>query len=127
MAEENHATSLKQLFQGMAGNGAEVLQGVVKSASPLKIQIVNDEKLTIGPNITYVPWHLTDYTTEVTVEWETESRSGGSGEAAFASHTHAISGRKKITVHNALKVGDTIHVLAFNHGKQYFVLDRVSE
>lgn len=125
MAEETEKTSLKQLFQGMAGNGAEVLQGIVKSVGPLKIQIVNDEKLTIGPNITYIPRHLTDYSTEVTVSWRTENASGGSGDAAYASHSHAITGRKTITVHNALKVGDRVHVLSFNHGKQYYVLDRV--
>lgn len=125
MAEETEKTSLKQLFQGMAGDGVEVLQGIVKSVGPLKIQIVNDEKLTIGPNITYIPRHLTDYSTEVTVSWRTESASGGSGDAAYASHSHAITGRKSITVHNALKVGDRVHVLSFNHGKQYYVLDRV--
>lgn len=125
MAEETEKTSLKQLFQGMAGDGVEVLQGIVKSVGPLKIQIVNDEKLTIGPNITYIPRHLTDYSTEVTVSWRTENASGGSGDAAYASHSHAITGRKSITVHNALKVGDRVHVLSFNHGKQYYVLDRV--
>lgn len=125
MAEETEKTSLKQLFQGMAGNGVEVLQGIVKSVGPLKIQIVNDEKLTIGPNITYIPRHLTDYSTEVTVSWRTENASGGSGDAAYASHSHSIIGRKTITVHNALKVGDRVHVLSFNHGKQYYVLDRV--
>lgn len=125
MADETEKTSLKQLFQGMAGDGVEVLQGIVKSVGPLKIQIVNDEKLTIGPNITYIPRHLTDYSTEVTVSWRTENASGGSGDAAYASHNHAITGRKAITVHNALKVGDRVHVLSFNHGKQYYVLDRV--
>ena len=125
MAEETEKTSLKQLFQGMAGDGVEVLQGIVKSVGPLKIQIVNDEKLTIGPNITYIPRHLTDYSTEVTVSWRTENASGGSGDAAYASHNHAITGRKAITVHNALEVGDRVHVLSFNHGKQYYVLDRV--
>ena len=125
MAEETEKTSLKQLFQGMAGNGVEVLQGIVKSVGPLKIQSVNDEKLTIGPNITYIPRHLTDYSTEVTVSWRTENASGGSGDAAYASHSHSIIGRKAITVHNALKVGDRVHVLSFNHGKQYYVLDRV--
>lgn len=125
MAEGTEQTSIKALFQGMAGTGAEVLQGIVKSASPLKIQIVGDDKLTVGPNNVYVPRHLTDYDTEVTVQWQTESRSGGSGDAAFASHNHAISGRKAIRVHNALKVGERVHVLSFNHGKQYYVLDRV--
>ena len=122
--EVNEKTSLKGMFQGLAGEGVEVLQGIVKSASPLKIQIVNDEKLVIGPNITYVPRHLTDYTTEVTVNWTTETASGGSGEAAYASHKHGITGRKTITVHNALKAGERVHILSFNHGKQYYVLDR---
>lgn len=118
-------TSIKGIFQEIAGSDIQVLQGVVKSISPLKIQVTNDEKLIIGPNITYVPWHLTDYATEVTVEWETGDASGGSGEAAYAPHRHTILGRKKITVHNALKVGEKVHILSFNHGKQYFVLDRV--
>lgn len=125
MRQDGSETSLKQLFQGMAGKDVEVLQGIVKSTSPLKIQVVNDDKLTIGQNITYVPWHLTDYSTEVTIHWQTENRSGGSGDAAFASHSHAIEGRKAITIHNALKVGEKVHLLSFNHGKQYFVLDRV--
>ena len=60
------------------------------------------------------------------MECETENASCGSGEAANAEHRHAISGRKKITVHNALRTGEKVHVLSFNHGKQYFVLDRVS-
>lgn len=125
MQQDGSETSLKQLFQGMAGKDVEVVQGVVKSTSPLKIQVVNDDKLTIGQNITYVPWHLTDYSTEVTIHWRTENSSGGSGDAAFASHSHAIEGRKAITIHNALKVGEKVHLLSFNHGKQYFVLDRV--
>lgn len=119
-------TSLKGLFQNMSGTEVEVLQGIVKSISPLKIQIVNDEKRIVGPNSVIVPWHLTDYSTEVTVNWLTESASGGSGEAAYAAHSHAIIGRKTITVHNALKTGEIVHVLSFNHGKQYFVLDKVS-
>lgn len=122
---EGTETSIKELFQSMGGAGAQVLQGIVKSASPLKIQIVGDDKLTVGPNNVYVPRHLTDYDTEVTVQWQTESVSGGSGAAAYASHAHPIVGRKAIRIHNALKAGERVHVLSFNHGKQYYVLDRV--
>lgn len=125
MSGETEGTSIKQLFQSIAGESVEVWQGVVKSASPLRIQAVNDDKLVIGPNITYVPQHLTDYETEVTIHWQTVAASGGSGEAAFASHTHAVEGRKKIIVHNALKAGDKVHILSFAHGKQHFVLGRV--
>ena len=123
MADE---TSLKQLFQGMTGTEVELLQGIVKSASPLKIQIVNDEKRVIGQNITIVPRHLTDHSIEVTVSWGTGSESGGSGDAAFASHSHSVAGRKSMTVHGALKAGEKVHILSFYHGKQYYVLDRVS-
>ena len=114
-------TSIKGLFQGLAGDGVQVIQGIVKSASPLKIQAVNDDKLTVGPGNVIVPQHLT----EVTVHWQTESVSGGSGYPAFAAHAHPIEGRKKIRVHGALRTGERVHLLALNHGKQYFVLDRV--
>ncbi len=121
-----NGTSLKQLIQGMSPGGPTVLQGTVISASPLKIQMENDEKLVSEAENTIVPWQLTDYETEVTVQWETEEVGGGSGEAAYERHKHPIQGRKKILVHNSLKAGDKVHVLAFNDGKQYYVLDRVS-
>ena len=124
MQGEGAGTSLKQLIQGMAGDGLQLIQGVVESTEPLKIKATNDDKLTVGPGNVIVPWQLTDFKTEVTVDWLTENRSGGSSAAAFASHNHAIQGRKKIIVHNALRKGDTVHLLALNHGKLYFVLDR---
>lgn len=123
MAEESEKTSLKQLFQGMAGEGVEVLQGIVKSASPLKIQIVNDEKLTIGPNITYVPRHLTNYTTTCSLAKGDKGSVYGPDSDGDKLTDFTFSG--SITVYNALKVGEKVHVLSFNHGKQYYVLDRV--
>lgn len=128
MAEETEKTSLKQLFQGMAGEGVEVLQGIVKSASPLEIQIVNDDKLTIGPDITYIPRHLTDYKADISGPniqnyYYTGNNVGGGTAPVSPSHVHAI-GKIQITVHNALKAGEKVHVLSFNHGKQYYVLDR---
>lgn len=124
MAEETEKTSLKGLFQGLAGEGVEVLQGVVKSASPLKIQIVNDEKLVIGQNITYVPRHLTDYTT--TCSLAKGEKGSVYGPSTDGSRLTDFTFSGSITVYNALKVGETVHVLSFNHGKQYYVLDRVS-
>ncbi len=126
MAEEGGNTSIKQLFQSMVGDDVDIWLGVVKSTSPLRIQAVNDEKLTIGPNITIVPQHLTDYTTEVTVNWLTEEKSGGGGDAAFAAHSHSVAGRKTIIIHNSLKVGERVHVLSFKHGKQHFILGKES-
>lgn len=123
MAEETEKTSLKGLFQGLAGEGVEVLQGIVKSASPLKIQIVNDEKLIIGPNITYIPRHLTDYTTTCSL---TKGEKGSVyGPANDGSRLTDFTFSGSITIYNALKAGEKVHVLSFNHGKQYYVLDRV--
>lgn len=123
-AETTEQNSLKGLLQGMAARDAEVLQGIVKTASPLKIQIVNDEKLIIGPNITYVPRHLTDYITTCSIS----KGAGGSvhGPVTDGSKLTDFNFSGSITVCNALKVGEKVHVLSFNHGKQYYVLDRVS-
>ena len=53
-------TSIKGLFQGLAGDGVQVIQGVVKSTSPLKIQAVNDDKLTVWQGNVIVKRKLTD-------------------------------------------------------------------
>ncbi len=148
MAGETEKTSLKQLFQGMIKDDVEVLRGIVKSVNPLKIQIEGDEKLTIGENITYIPWHLTDYKTELSfddpvirnnihvghrvpeshatlIEYpdtpvETSKKVILKGEISFDEKT-----KHKITVYNSLKVGEEVYILGFNRGKQYYVLDRV--
>lgn len=152
MAENkiDEATSLKQIFQELHVENMEIIRGTVTSASPLKIQAENDEKLSIGPNNVYIPRHLTNYTTTVdvsapkTINSSTttsgnHSHDGGthSGhESGNGSHSHSggahnhslstfnISGAS-MTVYNALKNGDKVHILSFNHGKQYYVLDRI--
>ena len=118
-------TSLKGLIQGMAGDSVQLVQGVVKSVEPLKIQISGDDKLLAGPGNVVVPWQLTDYKTEITVDWLTTKERGGSGYEAFAYHDHGINGRKKIVVHNSLAKGDCVHLLVLNRGKLYYVLDRI--
>lgn len=40
--------SIKGMFQKLAGNGIELIQGTVISLSPIKIQAVNDSKLIIS-------------------------------------------------------------------------------
>lgn len=128
MADESEKTSIKQLIQGMTGGEVDVLQGTVTAVSPLKIQIANDEKLTISSNNTYVPRHLTNYTT--TVDISGGSVSGSTSSAGDPSHTHSVTSitikGATMTVYNALKVGETVHVLSFKNGKQYYVLDRIS-
>jgi hypothetical protein len=100
-------TSLKQLIQGMIPRETDLLQGTVTSVSPLAIQISNDSKLVIGKTITVVPKHLTNYTVNATVADTYGQRNA------------------TITVHNALAVGDRVHVLALQNGKKFYVLDKV--
>jgi hypothetical protein len=59
--------------------------------------------------------------------------TGGNGshshldsEGAHVNHleTFNILGAT-MTVYNSLKIGEKVHLLSFNHGKKYYVLDRV--
>ncbi len=100
-------TSLKQLIQNLSKREAGLVQGVVISTDPLRVQMVNDSKLIVSRISTVVPKHLTNYTVSAQVADQYGQRSA------------------TITVLNALTVGDRVHLLALQNGKKYFVLDRV--
>ncbi len=144
-------TSLKGLFQGLVPDPCGALQGKVISASPLKIQATNDDKLIIPASLLIVPKHLTDYNAVVdisvgkgtltsnTTESGGHDHSGGTHgghDSGNGSHSHSggahvhplasfvIKGGS-MTVYNGLKVGETVHLLSLNNGKKYYVLDRV--
>ena len=97
--------------------------GKVTSTSPLKILV--EQKLTLGSAQLVLTRNVTNYKTQVTVDWMTEIKSGGSGEESFASHNHDISGKKEITIHNGLRTGDEVILLKQKGGQKYLVLDRV--
>jgi hypothetical protein len=97
--------------------------GTVTSISPLKIQV--EQKKTLTKVQLVLTRNVTDFETEVTVDWKTESKSGGSGDSAFSSHNHDVKGKKKIKIHNALKVGDKVVLLKQHGGQKYLVVDRV--
>ena len=97
--------------------------GKVTSAKPLKILV--EQKMTLSTAQLVLTRNVTDFKTKVTVDWSTGTRSGGSGEDSFASHSHSISGTKEITIHNALQKGDEVILLKQKGGQKYLVLDRV--
>lgn len=84
--------------------------GTVVNVSPLKVQVTN--LFTIPESLLIVPERLTDHKVQVTVNWETES-------------DEAIRGKKTMTVHNALRVGDKVALLRKQGGQSYFILDRI--
>lgn len=144
--------SIKGMFQAMIPTQSELLMGNVIQTGPLKIQVKGDSKLIISEVSTIVAWHLSDYTTKadiavdegelasLTVSGGSHNHDGGShsghqsgnGEHSHdgGSHTHDLDTfvltNATITVHNALKVGDVVHLLALQDGKLYYVLDRVN-
>ena len=96
--------------------------GTVMSVAPLKIQV--EQKIILTKAQLVLTRNVTDFETEVTVDWTTENKSGGSGDSTFSSHNHAVKGKKKITVHNALQVGEKVVLLKQHGGQKYLVLDR---
>lgn len=99
--------------------------GTVTSASPLKIQV--DQKKTLTEAQLILTNNVRDFAVEMTTLpdfHETEEESGGSGDAAFASHKHKYQGRKKWKVHLALKSGEKVILLRCDGGQKYIVLDR---
>lgn len=127
--------SISEAIKGMGARNSELLQGVVISENPLKIQIANDSKLVITNISAIIPRHLTDYETTVDLEQTTCSpiiKAETELEIATETvnqHAHAVEEfsayKLKIKVYNALKKGETVHILAVQNGKKYYVLDRV--
>lgn len=97
--------------------------GKVTSTSPLKILV--EQKMTLGAAQLVLTRNVTNYKTTMTVDWSTEKRSGGTEEDSFASHSHDISGKKEVTIHNALQKNDEVILLRKKGGQKYLVLDRV--
>lgn len=103
-----------------ASKPAEICFGKVTSASPLKILV--EQKLPLGEGQLILTRNVTDFVTEVTVDWATEDKGG---YASYETHKHPIKGRKKITVHNGLVVGDEVILIRQQGGQKYIVVDRI--
>lgn len=102
---------------------ADYTLGRVESVSPLSIRLnardlVTEEFLILTDLVR-------DFNVDISVSHQTENRAGGSGDPSFASHNHDYKGRKKITVHNGLSVGEVVIMIRQSGGQQYCVLSRV--
>ncbi|MDL2301336.1 DUF2577 domain-containing protein [Lachnospiraceae bacterium OttesenSCG-928-D06] len=120
--------------------------GEVQSVSPLKINV--EQKMILGEAQLILSRNVTDFKTMVTVDWVSESSLkthshelqnntadggdpthnhslSGNTKSTSLSHTHNITGKKQITVHNALVVGDKVVILRQQEGQKFIVWDRV--
>lgn len=102
---------------------SDYVLGVVVSASPLTIKLEQGDELS-GDFLVLTDL-VRDYSVDIEVSHTTENRAGGAGDAAFESHNHDYKGRKKITVYNALKVGESVIMLKQAGGQQFVVLSRL--
>ena len=87
-------TSLKGLFQGLVPDPCGALQGKVISASPLKIQATNDDKLIIPASLLIVPKHLTNYKAVVDIAvgdgvLSSKTTESGSHDHSGSGHSHS--------------------------------------
>lgn len=146
-----------------ASKPVAVMYGKVLNVSPLEINV--EQKMVLHPAQLVLTRNVTDYETEATVHWLTETKSMNanhthelSGDISLdskatvspnpdnenitiqnnvtntmaveqkninLSHNHSIDGRKPITIHNGLEVGDEVLLLRMQGGQKYIVIDKV--
>ena len=116
--------TIKQAAQEAASAGKPFCFafGEVITVNPLSIRI--EQKMTLAETFFIFTRAVLDHYVDITVNHVTENRSGGGGDAEFASHNHDYAGRKKIMIHNGLRVGEKVILLQQTGGQQYIILDR---
>lgn len=109
-----------------AGNPADYCIGTVISVNPLTIQL-NQQEEALSEDFLILTDLVRDFSVDITVSHQTENRAGGSGDPSFASHNHDYKGRKRITVHNGLSVGESVILIRQAGGQEFIVLSRVTD
>lgn len=108
-----------------AARPSDYILGTVETVSPLSIRLNSRDLVT--EDFLILTDAVRNYNVDITVSHQTENRAGGSGDPSFASHNHDYKGRKRITVHNGLAVGEIVVMLRQGGGQQYCVLSRVHD
>lgn len=96
--------------------------GIVETINPLSIR--TDQKELLTEDFLILTDLVRDFNVDITVNHTTENKAGGGGDASFASHNHSYIGRKKITIHNGLSVGESVILIQQSGGQEFIVLSR---
>lgn len=107
-----------------AAKPVNICYGEVISRIPLKIRV--EQKLLLGEKQLILTRNVTDFTTTISVDQETEKEAmAEEGDESVSPHSHRITGAKQITVHNGLKTGDKVVMLRQQEGQKFIVADRI--
>ena len=98
-------------------------KGTVEFVKPLTVRV--DRKLILEEDDLILTHLVRDYDVDISVSHETKDFELVEGALTdIKNHKHEYKGRKRITVHNGLKVGEDIVLLKVQGGQSYIVLDR---
>lgn len=123
-----------------ASKPVNICFGDVLSVSPLQIDV--EQKMILDEAQLILSRNVTDYVTEVTVQWDTfihkiphthnvnltDSNGDsvtGKTDTQNVSHSHDIEGRKQMTIHNGLIKGEKVILVRQQEGQKFIVWDRV--
>ena len=101
----NNETSIKEMLLKIMKQGLsvpDIQAAIVIKEKPLTLRLVNDKKITLTSDDLVIPERLTNHTITI------------------------VDGKvkKTIEVQNALKKNETVNLLQYSDGKQYYILDR---
>lgn len=116
--------------------------GKVIGILPLKVNV--EQKMILSEKQLILSRNVTDFITMFTVDYETESNLEPHSHAVKGkdesgdnidlttdeqnlAHTHRVTGKKKVTIHNGLVVGDEVILLRQQNGQKFVVYDRVGK
>ncbi len=99
-----------------AGKPCGVFFGVVKSEKPLEILV--EQKLTLGGEQLILSRTVTDYEIEVEMDWD---------KLTAEPILKKIKDKKKIKVQGSLKAGERVVLIRLTGGQRFLVADRVGD
>ena len=107
-----------------------LLFGTVTSEEP-NLKIFVNQKMTLDEQQLILTNNVRDYTVYMSTaedhytETEEDITTVPEDYGMFRIHKHTYKGKKKWTVHLALKTGEKVILLRCDGGQKYIVLDRV--
>lgn len=100
--------------------------GTVESVSPLTIRI--DAKTLLQEDELVLSHMVKDHSVDITLSHQTEAEELIEMLSTdYKKHKHYYKGRKRITMHYGLAMGERVVLLREQGGQSFYVLDRIGD